>query len=400
MLSSRLQEYRSSPQCYRWGLLSVVVIVFVWTQAINHFTRHYENTADVRKVSTSSHYDYENATNNNSNASDTLVVEPLVVQQNQSQSTPQVIWLMSFPNSGTTYTNKLVQGISQTTTATNYGAEQSGRKTSIPMSPDLPDGPFLRWPDWNYSKYILTKTHCGGYCIKCSPRRYVLNAAQFEAECRTGNKRVNRTEITTPQAYPASLPKKAVHVIRNPFDNLVARLHHQRKTWEKENTTKSEHLKLFQSTEEGFRKWCSFVDYSSAPTHISDLKVFDNTTMDLFEQAPCASDVYRWTQFHNLALEVTKDRLHIPVQTIHYEAYANRFEETVHDLLEFLELPSVSEAPPFIRGKEYPDYFSDEDRYHVAKLVQHLSTNKTWPFLKHYFDGLLEDDDDTRTTSN
>ena len=258
------------------------------------------------------------------------------------------------------------------------------------MSPDLPDGPFLRWPDWNYSKYILTKTHCGGYCVKCSPSRYVLNAESFKDACRTGNKLVNRKSITTTKAYPASLPKKAVHVIRNPFDNLVARLHHQRKSWERQES-KREHLKLFDSSEEGFRKWCSYVDYSSAPSSMSDLKKFDNTTISLFEETPCAAEVYRWTQFHNLAVEVTDKRLQIPVQYIFYENYANKFNETVTQLLDFLELSAVSTPPPFIKGKEYPEYFSDEDRYNVAKLVRHIATKKTWPLLKHYFDGLLDD---------
>ena len=101
MLSSSLQECRSSPQCYRWCLLSVVVLVFIWTQAINHLTRLYETTADVRKISTSNQYSYENTTDPNNIASNTSlsVVEPLVAQQHHTQSTPQVIWLMSFPNS-------------------------------------------------------------------------------------------------------------------------------------------------------------------------------------------------------------------------------------------------------------------------------------------------------------
>ena len=120
------------------------------------------------------------------------------------------------------------------------------------------------------------------------------------------------------------------------------------------------------------------------------MEVLDNATKALFENTPCAADVYRWTQFHNLAVEVTEDRLKIPVQYIFYENYTDNFNDTVSEVLDFLELPAVSTAPPFIKGKEYPEYFTEDDRYHIAQLVQHLATNQSWPLLSHYFDGLLD----------
>ena len=89
-------------------------------------------------------------------------------------------------------------------------------------------------------------------------------------------------------------------------------------------------------------------------------------------------------------MQVTDDRMKIPVHFIFYENYTEAFDETVSQLLDFLQLSAVSEAPTFIRGKEYPEYFSDNDRVAVAKLVKHLATEQSWPLLRHYFDGLLE----------
>lgn len=30
------------------------------------------------------------------------------------------------------------------------------------MSPELTNGPYFRFPNQTYSKYVLTKSHCGG----------------------------------------------------------------------------------------------------------------------------------------------------------------------------------------------------------------------------------------------
>ena len=116
MISTRIDEYRASrgltplgsSQCYRWCLLSIVLAVFVWTQAMNHLTRLYESPAssEVRVVSTNQQI--ENITESEEAVQDTVSAEatsPINVVASaknvsqENQSVPQVIWLMSFPNS-------------------------------------------------------------------------------------------------------------------------------------------------------------------------------------------------------------------------------------------------------------------------------------------------------------
>ena len=103
-------------------------------------------------------------------------VRPMVVDSSSSSSSlPDIAWLMSFPNSGTSYTMRLVQAVSNTTAATNYAEEckqdNSGHVATLYGSQS---GPYLRQQvhDGGMSlpkKYILTKTHCGGRCVHCIP---------------------------------------------------------------------------------------------------------------------------------------------------------------------------------------------------------------------------------------
>lgn len=58
----------------------------------------------------------------------------------------EIVWLMSFPNSGTSYTTKLIRHVSLTSTASNYGNENIGLSgDSLPVYADQPTGPY--WVD-------------------------------------------------------------------------------------------------------------------------------------------------------------------------------------------------------------------------------------------------------------
>ena len=164
----------------------------------------------------------------------------------------------------------------------------------------------------------------------------------------------------------------------------------ERKNWENHGNH-DKYLEVFQSNKDGFQKWCKFVHSTTFDaTFESDL--LDDTTKELFSVVPCASDFYRYVQWHNLAIEVAGKRLGLPIHTIFYEDYNYRYNETVDNLLDFLELKAVSTPPPFIKGKEYQDYFSEEEQYDVGRLVKHLATNETWALLKHYFEGILKEE--------
>ena len=88
-------------------------------------------------------------------------------QQAHGSSSLQIAWLMSFPNSGTSYTSHFIRKVTGTKTATNYAELRLSRqfllglesKESIPVFDDQLTGPF--WTDGNETKpqsgFVLTK---------------------------------------------------------------------------------------------------------------------------------------------------------------------------------------------------------------------------------------------------
>ncbi len=80
--------------------------------------------------------------------------------------TPKVIWLMSFPNSGNSFTTALVRSYTNSMTATNYGENhlnEDGVSQPIHSSKKYNNGPFIVSPtslrETATSKYVLTKVH-------------------------------------------------------------------------------------------------------------------------------------------------------------------------------------------------------------------------------------------------
>jgi hypothetical protein len=187
---------------------------------------------------------------------------------NNRDDISSIAWLLSFPNSGTTYTLKFLQSITNnTTTATNYGGtEQVGYYPSQPILPTIDyGGPYLRYPDRRISSNpIVTKSHCNpnkiritldDFIISCRSGNYALmngtilstvykirpynnndnnnnnnNERDTDIKTITNLDDITSTNNTTPINDGIPLAK-IIHLIRNPFDNIVARLHYQRKHW-------------------------------------------------------------------------------------------------------------------------------------------------------------------------
>ncbi|KAL7577381.1 hypothetical protein ACA910_002108 [Epithemia clementina (nom. ined.)] len=128
-----------------------------------------------------------------------------------SSSSLKIAWLMSYPNSGTSYTLHLIRTATQTQTATNYASKRMERRLrnepsskanhnttntstllwlSRPVFSDQPTGPF--WGDEEADEtdmilpkhFALTKTHCGPPCIWCPPIKYVKSIHSFVFQCR------------------------------------------------------------------------------------------------------------------------------------------------------------------------------------------------------------------------
>ncbi|GKY99029.1 hypothetical protein MPSEU_000858600 [Mayamaea pseudoterrestris] len=287
----------------------------------------------------------------------------------------KLAYLLSFPNSGTSYTITNIQRISNTSAATNYvSATQPG--TITPVRPDLTNGPYLLKEERQVPKYVLTKTHCAGYCDGCALHSFLNTVHSFELGCREAHGRDNKDR----RRY-LEKPAKAVHLFRDVFDNLVARKHlgvELRAAQDKSVETS----RMIEDSRQGLLAWCSYVDEVSARDGGLDT-FLEPEQLALARNLPCAFELFRYVQWHNLALEMT-DRLKIPVHYVYYENYTSNFEETVQGLVDFLDVPMVEPAIDFENGKTYGHLFGDDIARKMALFVRSLATDKCWHHISQY----------------
>ena len=310
--------------------------------------------------------------------------------------TPQVSWILSYGGSGTSYTIVNVEQLTNATTASNYGGDYV---PCLPIRDDWPDGPFVRSPEKPFPpKYILTKSHCGGYCMDCGPKVYLHTPETFETACRTARKRLPNSTNTVHVTYDRNIPVRAIHLIRNPFDNLVGRMHLATKHHNKrvaDNTEEDDDNDIynnFTNTVTGIEEWCQYLDEKYA-TEDALARHPEQPEQLLYEQyldVPCHAEWYRYIQWHNLAYETTQHRLRLPVHYLYFDNYTNHYVETVDQVLDFLQAPARNPTPyPFVAGKTYSQMFTAEHAAAATNMVRELASPAVWDLLKHYFQDWL-----------
>jgi hypothetical protein len=308
-----------------------------------------------------------------------------------SDSPPlNIAWLMSFPNSGTSYTMRMIARTTQTLVATNYQKTESSEERRLhPVYAGNSEGPF--WPDPEHSNYkrpptyVLTKTHCGSRCNDCAPSIYLrdVNLDAFPTLCASGSKlkaSPDGSEQVVGVEYNVTNVKRAIHLIRNPFDNVVSRFHLERHRMIKSNDT--DKLRAFPDSREGFRNFCRHMNNKWKDEVESR---WLTNEIGMLRDVPCRDDFFRYVIWHNLAFTTTDDQLRLPTYILYYEDYSDRFNETVTDLLDFLDLSQETEPYTFHKGHAYDDYFTADERQAVRAAAKIISSNTTWNNIKHYF---------------
>jgi len=311
-----------------------------------------------------------------------------------SSGRPEIAWLLSFPNSGTTYTVENVERITNTSTAVNYPGEVDVR---VRARPDIEKGPFVH----NVSLGVptttwLTKSHCTGYCDDCDWKTSFSTLETFEARCGA-----DRPQGGVDVRYSSSEVSKVVHLFRDPFDNIVARMHHGLMRRKKFLGWSDDRLAPFNDTRQGLLSWCAYVDENFWGDHAQRTvpDQVSHTVLALVKDVPCHSDFYRYGQWHSNAINLSQ-KLKVPTHLLYYEDYASRYNETVSDLFGFLGLPMVNEPAPFILGKTYGDFFTMSDRLAVQRFIQNVSSPECWHLLRsRYFSGGNADQDELEATS-
>jgi len=348
-------------------------------------------------------------------------------QQQQPQpfiatsSAPAIAWLMSFPNSGTSYTLETVKKATNTSFASNYGNEVTAvdDDLGLPLANSLSIhdpwesslsgvrgtgqisvGPYWsgksgeltyrdNWPTKLPEKFVITKTHC----TNTRPKAYFQTTIQFLIDCaKTSSVTATHSRyfgepILETARYSPEKVHKVIHLFRNPMHNIISRFHHDilskhRQKW----------LEKIPNTAEGFHQWCRSAGYQNM-FRAQDIKYFGSVSN--ISTVPCHGEFIMWTQWHNLAdasIRLMQDggpfgkwpKREIPLLKVFYEDYHTNFDNITKSIIHFLELEQVYPFEEF-RSKEYHGYFSEHELIDIQALVQSVATNNTWNDVQHYF---------------
>jgi hypothetical protein len=293
---------------------------------------------------------------------------------------PGIAWLMSFPNSGTSYTLASVAKATNHSSATNYRKEvEKDNPESLSIYPGRTEGPY--WPGMSGKSgelpdtYVITKTHCGIRCNGCGPTKYIETRDRFLLSCTAESPHSKKG------LYPPESVQRAIHLYRNPMHNIISRFHNWR------NSVKVQ--SKLPDTPEGLEKFCA---HDRKKFYKQDRKFFGKGKIP---KAPCHGEFYKWTLWHNRATEVIDYmrsgggngglRREIPLLKVFYEDYNLRFNETKTAILDFLQLEEVSPFREFASREDYGSYFTKTQLIQIKKLVKSVATETTWADVKHYF---------------
>ena len=305
-----------------------------------------------------------------------------------------IVWLMSFPNSGTSFTIKNIRHLGMTQSATNYGHENTLQSSgeSIPIYGDQPEGPFWTSPDlhpeYHYpARLVMVKTHCGGRCESCPPQRYLESTYSFRRKCLTGKRRsiVNGTRIDTEVTYPVTRVSKAIHLIRDPFDNVVSRYHMELK--------RNRSAAGYSKTRQGFRQYCYWLNNRYQQDEDNAHIFAQSKLLVLLKDVPCRADFIRYVEWHNQAFSLTQD-LRLESIVVHYDEYSTNRKDVTTRLLRFLDLSEIGTPYDFIPGKVYrKEYFTGIERRAVHEALQLIASHQTWTHIGQYFEEQEEEEE-------
>ena len=270
-------------------------------------------------------------------------------------------------------------------TATNYGHNIIDLEGKVHLAihdsvrvygdsgPALYTGKFLETPD----KRILTWASVDGACRDCHPRRYMYNYARFRELCWEGSIMYDGKQVAV--HYNPEIVKSAVHLYRDPFDNIVLRF------WaEREEKAMGNHLtwlKRYPPTHVGFQSWCNDRDDE---WYDVEKAWYGEETMELAEGVMCRQEFYKYIMFHNNVVR-TRDAFNLPTFVLKYEDLHLHYENALGGLVSFLELPMLKESTKkdFQMGFSRR-YFPQKTKDAAFAFMKHLAMTKVDLILDEY----------------
>ncbi len=190
--------------------------------------------------------------------------------------------------------------------------------------------------------------------------------------------------------YDEKIIAKAVHIIRNPFDNIVSRYHLFLKTTKNGASTPTELLlnrskDYFTNDSKGFARWCKRHDEAHT---MEEMRHFGEEIYKVLDKVPCRADFYRYIQWHNYAFEVISD-MNIPSLIIHYEDFAKDFNRTKDNLFMFIEAEEIfmekKKKLSFVMGEKYFRYYDKTQQLSVVEALKKLCNEQAMKQILHYY---------------
>lgn len=305
-----------------------------------------------------------------------------------SADSPRLAWLMTFPKGGSTYVQSVIHETTSTTTSNNYGWTVLNGETvnSRLIWADRTQGPFRQneKPIPSFPSYIATKTHCSGWCFDCPPAKYWIPKSTFHRDCLVSSRHNHFTQEIV--QYDGKMVTKAIHLIRDPFSNIVSRfLMFEERSKDKDFDSANPITKTgYPMTKLGFQKYCRDMD---TKFYNDEYEWFlkQPEMNEAMSGVPCRSEFYKYFQWHNLARNAAVEIQKVPYMLIHYNLFIDKFETELRKMLSFLQLPENGRN---VRNRYYNVYyyFYDIDQVNaVQKLAKYMSEEWLYNELDIYF---------------
>jgi len=313
----------------------------------------------------------------------------------------KIAYLLTYPMSGTTYTMLLVSKTTNATLATNYDFNSYADKDKkpVPIYPPsslnnnqearVPGSPFWYTTYGSTTKptnNVLTLSHCAGHCIyPCHPENYIQTEASFEETCRSIIDRSADGEGYEISITPKTDISKIIHLIRDPFSNIVSRFHE----YLLEDNIKREDSK-FSDNRVGFKAWCLEMDTNVELSNLDrESNLITYEIKELMKDVPCHSEFYKYVSWHNHVMEMAWNERY-PILQVYYEDYASKSKEQqlAIQMAGFLEERIINTSnviPLTMVVRSYRNYYTDEERLSAEKLVKAMALTTTWDVLERYF---------------
>lgn len=313
-----------------------------------------------------------------------------------------ISYLLAYPMSGSTFTMYLVSITTNTTLGTNYdyNAFLNESRHPIPIlstSQDTrTDGTIMIGSPFWYETYpstnkpihnVLTLSQCGGYCMyPCTPDNYILTESIFEETCRTVIEQSQPPGTIYASITPKSKVTKVVHLIRDPFSNVVSRFH----DYLRDKAAKHELSMMYPNTVEGFRSWCNEMDKDENLIRLElESPLISLQVKEWMKSVPCHGEFYKYVSWHNHVVEMVWNEEY-PYLQIYYEDFSTseKQHEVAVKVAEFMEEPVVSNnysLPEFLVIRLYSDFFTESERQNIEKFIRMVAYKKVMVMLERYF---------------